>query len=143
MPKWMYAILLLIQAHFAASYLVPLDAAAQREFGGLLRWAWPWSEGDSGPLGQVTATSGVPFVGLILAAAAGGLLVLSVMALFGWWVPVSWWRGLAISGAVMSILLLAFFPGLTKLIPIAFGGLIIWLAFTERVAAGWEPSPGG
>ena len=34
-------VLLGLQAHFAASCLVPLDEQSQREFGGLLRWAWP------------------------------------------------------------------------------------------------------
>ena len=33
--KWLFAVLLVLQAHFAASYLVPLDSGAQREFGGL------------------------------------------------------------------------------------------------------------
>ncbi len=52
MAKWLFATLLVLQAHFAASYLVPLDREAQGAFGGLLRWAWPWSEGDSGPLAR-------------------------------------------------------------------------------------------
>jgi hypothetical protein len=38
--KWLFAALLVLQAHFAASYLVPLDREAQATFGGLLRWAW-------------------------------------------------------------------------------------------------------
>jgi len=54
MSKWMLVLLLGLEAHFAASYLVPLDAPSQREFGGLLRWFWPWAYGDGGPLGQVT-----------------------------------------------------------------------------------------
>ncbi len=73
MLKWLFAALLVLQAHFAASYLVPLDREAQGEFGGLLRWAWPWSDGDSGPLGQVMAYSGFPLSGFFLAATAGGL----------------------------------------------------------------------
>ena len=54
MSKWILVALLVVQAHFAASYLVPLNAPSQREFGGLLRWGWPWSDGDGGPLGRVT-----------------------------------------------------------------------------------------
>ena len=46
--NWLFAALLLLQAHFAASYLVPLDREAQATFGGLLRWAWLWSIGDGG-----------------------------------------------------------------------------------------------
>src|SRR5829696_7664213 len=53
MLKWLFAALLVLQADFAASYLVPLDRQAQGEFGGLLRWAWPWSDGGSGPLGKL------------------------------------------------------------------------------------------
>jgi hypothetical protein len=73
MLKWLFAVVLVIEAHFAASYLVPLDAQAQQTFGGLLRWAWPWSDGDSGPLGQVTVSSGFPLSGFFLAVAAAGL----------------------------------------------------------------------
>ena len=39
--KWLFAVLLVLQAHFAASYLVPLDREAQATFGGLLRWLGP------------------------------------------------------------------------------------------------------
>ena len=41
MSKWILIAFLVLQAHFAASYLVPLDEPSQREFGGLLRWLWP------------------------------------------------------------------------------------------------------
>ena len=51
MSKWLLAVLLVLQAHFAASYLVPLDRGTQGEFGGLLRWVWPWAIGDGGLLG--------------------------------------------------------------------------------------------
>ena len=39
MLKWPLAALLVLEAHFAASYLVPLDREAQATFGGLPRWA--------------------------------------------------------------------------------------------------------
>jgi hypothetical protein len=54
--KWLFAALLVLQAHFATSYLVPLDREAQGEFGGLLRWAWPWSIGDGVLLGRIPAS---------------------------------------------------------------------------------------
>jgi hypothetical protein len=41
MAKWLFAAFLVLQAHFAASYLVPLDRETQETFGGLSRWAWP------------------------------------------------------------------------------------------------------
>src|SRR5688572_16051808 len=70
MTKWVLVALLLLQAHFAASYLVPLDGRSQMEFGGLLRWLWPWADGDGGPLGRVTTASGLPTAGLFIAMAA-------------------------------------------------------------------------
>ena len=41
MAKWLFAALLVLQVHFAASYLVPLDRETQETFGGLLMLAWP------------------------------------------------------------------------------------------------------
>jgi hypothetical protein len=95
--KWLLAALLVLEAHFAASYLVPLDREAQGAFGGLLRWAWPWSDGDSGPLGQVTVSSGFPLSGFLLAVTSAGLFFLAALAMVGIWVPFSWWRVLLIS----------------------------------------------
>jgi hypothetical protein len=60
MSRWGLIVLLGLQAHFAASYLVPLDARSQREFGGLIRWFWPWSDGDTGPFGRITAGADLP-----------------------------------------------------------------------------------
>jgi hypothetical protein len=54
--KWLFATLLVVQAYFAASYLVPLYTEAQRAFGGLLRWVWPWLTGDGGILGRIPAS---------------------------------------------------------------------------------------
>jgi hypothetical protein len=98
MMKWLFVALLVVQAHFAASYLVPLDEQAQRTFGGLLRWAWPWAIGDGGPLGRMTST-GFPIQGFFLAVTAAGVLILAVLAVLGIWVPFHWWRVLAITGA--------------------------------------------
>ena len=137
MPKWLFAALLLLQTHFAVSFLVPLDAGAQREFRGLLRWAWPWSEGDSGPLGQVTVSDGVPLVGLFLAMGAGFFLVMAVLSVFGFIVPQAWWRYLTIAGAALSILLMVLFPGFTKLIPLAVAGAMIWFAVNTWSESTW------
>ena len=41
MSHWLLVLLLGLDAHFAASYIVPLDQAGQGAFGGLLRWFWP------------------------------------------------------------------------------------------------------
>ncbi len=132
--KWLFAVLLVLEAHFAASYLVPLDAASQREFGGMLRWAWPWANGDHGVLGTVTTSSGFPVAGFFIAVTAAGLLILAALAVAGWWVPFPLWRALAISGAALSILLMLLFFGPTKLVPIA-GDLLIIAAVLEY----WSP----
>jgi hypothetical protein len=122
--KWLLVLLLAVQAHFAASYLVPLDEQAQREFGGLLRWAWPWSIGDHGPLGRMEAT-GFPLPGFFLAMTAGTVLILALLALLHTWVPFHWWRTLAVAGAVLSLALLALFPGVTKILPAVTALLIL------------------
>ena len=131
MLKWLFAVVLVIEAHFAASYLVPLDAQAQQTFGGLLRWAWPWSDGDSGPLGQVTVSSGFPLSGFLLAVTAAVLFILAALAVVGIWVPLSWWRVLAIGGAILSLLLMVGFFGATKLLPIAVDLVVLWAAVTN------------
>ena len=133
--KWLFAALLVLQAHFAASYLVPLDTEAQGEFGGLLRWAWPWSDGDSGPLGQVTVSSGFPLSGFFLAVTAAVLFFLAALAVVGIWVPFSWWRVLTIGGVTLSLLLMAAFFGPTKLLPMALDLVVLWAAITNWVPA--------
>jgi fluoride ion exporter CrcB/FEX len=137
MLRWQFVFLLALQAHFAASYLVPLDEQAQREFGGLLRWAWPWAIGDHGPLGRMTAT-GFPLAGFFLAVTAATVLGLAALALLRTWVPFDWWRALAITGAVSSLCLMALFLGSTKLLPMATAlailaaGLGYWSPMTTR-----------
>ena len=133
MLRWAFVAVLAIQAHFAASYLVPLDEQAQRTFGGLLRWAWPWSIGDSGPLGRMTS-SGFPLPGFFLAATSAGALILAALAVARIWVPFGWWRPLAITGAVLSLLLMTLFFGFTKLLPIATALVILAAALKY-----WSP----
>jgi len=135
MSKWLFAALLVLQAHFAASYLVPLDRESQGAFGGLLRWAWPWSGGDSGPLGQVTVSSGFPLSGFFLAVTAAGLFFLAALAVVGIWVPFGWWRILAAGGAILSLLLMVAFFGPTKLLPMALDLVVLWAAITD-----WLPT---
>jgi|SRR5215212_387341 len=105
MLKWLFAALLVLQAHFAASYLVPLDGEAQATFGGLLRWAWPWAIGDGGLLGRM-ATTGFPIAGSFLAMTTAGVFVVAALAVMGWWVPFGWWRVLATGGAILSLFLM-------------------------------------
>ena len=137
MAKWLFAALLVLQAHFAASYLVPLDSEAQATFGGLLRWAWPWAIGDGGLLGRIS-TTGFPIAGFFLAVTTGGVLVLGALAAAGIWVPSGWWRPLAVVGSALLLCLMALFFGPTKLIPMAFalGTLYVALARPDLFATG-------
>jgi len=140
MAKWLFAALLLLGAHFTASYLVPLDSQAQQEFGGRLRWAWPWSDGDSGLLGQVTVSSGVPFSGFVLAATAAVLFFLAALAVVGWWVPFNWWRVLVTGGAIFSLLLMVGFFDPRKLLPMALDLAVLWAAITNSPQSWLQPA---
>jgi hypothetical protein len=136
--KWVLVVLLGLQAHFAASYLVPLDARSQREFGGLLRWVWPWADGDGGPLGRLTVAGELPLPGLLLANAAATLFGLAALAALGLWVPSGWLRPLAAFGAVLLLCLTVLFLGPTKLLPVVFalGTLYLILARPALFATG-------
>jgi hypothetical protein len=133
MSRWYFAGLLALQAHFAASFLVPLDEQAQRTFGGLLKWAWPWSVGDSGPLGRMTLT-GIPMPGFFLAVTTAGLLFMATLAVVRIWVSFEWWRWLAGLGAALSLVLMFLFPGLTKILPMATA-----LAILTAALGYWTP----
>jgi len=129
--KWGLFVLLLLQVHFAASYLVPLDKQAQGEFGGLLAWFWPWAYGDGGPLGQISTSGGFPIAGFYLAVTAAGVLALAALAVAGIWVPSAWWRPLATSGAVLLLGLMLVFFGPTKLLPLAAALATVYLAVLQ------------
>lgn len=131
MSKWVLVVLLGLQAHFAASYLVPLDKQAQGEFGGLLRWFWPWSDGDAGPLGHVTTTQDFPLAGFFLAVTAATLFILAVLAAVGLWVPSWLLRPLSIVGAALLVCLMVLFLGPTKLIPIGVALATLYLALAR------------
>jgi hypothetical protein len=135
MSKWLVAALLVLQAHFAASYLVPLDREAQGEFGGLLRWVWPWAIGDGGLLGRIPASGDYPLSGVFLAGSAAVVFFLAALAVVGIWVPFGWWRVLAMGGAILSLLLMAGFFGATKLLPMALDLVVLWAAITNWISA--------
>jgi hypothetical protein len=135
MLKWLFAALLVLQAHFAASYLVPLDREAQEEFGGLLRWFWPWAIGDGGLLGRIPASGEYPVSGIVLAGSAAVVFFLAALAVAGIWVPFGWWRMLVMGGAILSLLLMAAFFGPTKLLPMALDLVVLWAAITNWLPA--------
>jgi len=131
MSKWVLVVFLGMQGHFAASYLVPLDKQAQGEFGGLLRWFWPWSYGDGGPLGQVMVGHDLPTIGLFLALTAAALFGLAALAAAGVWVPSTWCLVLAASGAVVLVCLMALFFGPTKVTPMAIALCTLYIALAK------------
>jgi hypothetical protein len=131
LSKWVLFVQLGLQVHFAASYLVPLDEPSQHEFGGLLRWFWPWAYGDGGPLGQISTAAGFPIVGFFVAMSAAGVLALAALAVAGIWIPVTWWRILAAAGALLLLFLMGLFFGPTKLIPTAFALGTLYVAINR------------
>jgi hypothetical protein len=133
MFRWLAAAFLVIEAHFAASYIVPLDAQAKATFGGLLGWGWPWAYGDGGLLGQIQPGS-FPIVAFFVAVTAAGVFLLAALSVLGIWVPHSWWRVLAVTGAALSLFLMAGFFGPTKLLPMAADLAVLWAALTN-----WAP----
>src|SRR5215212_421103 len=133
--RWLFAALLVLQAHFAASYLVPLDREAQGTFGGLLRWAWPWSVGDSGLLGRIPASGEYPISGVWLGGGAALWCILAALAVVGWGVPFGWWRVLAMGGAILSLLLMVGFFVVTKLLPLGLDLVVLWAAISDRMSS--------
>src|SRR5688500_12191208 len=131
MTKWGLVALLALEAHFAASYLVPLDEGSKQEFGGSLRWLWPWAYGDSGAAGSLVEGQDLPLAGLLLAQAAAVTFVLSAMAAAGLWVPTGWSRWLASSGALALLVLMALFFGPTKLLPGAVAIATLYVALIK------------
>lgn len=130
----MLLVLLGALVHFGASYLIPLTKKDQGTFGGLLGWFWPWGVGDHGPLGEATS-AGSPVSGFFIAATAVLLSGLAALAVLGIWVPVGWWRTLAIAGAVVEVALMILFFGPRKLLPLAADIVVIAAA----VQAWWAP----
>ena len=131
MSKWLLVALLGLQAHFAASYIAALKQRDQGAFGGLLRWVWPWADGDGGPLGRITVGAGFPVPGFFLAVTTAAVFVLAALAAAGVWVPPGWWRPLAIAGATLLLGLMALFFGPTKLIPIGVALLTLYIALSR------------
>ena len=83
-------------------------------------------------------STGFPLPGFFLAAISATALILAALAVARVWVPFDWWRPLAITGAVLSLILMALFFGLTKLLPIATAlailaaGLKYWSPLATR-----------
>lgn len=112
-----------------------LDRDAQRTFGGLLRWTWPWSIGDGGILGRIPASGEYPISGIWLGGTAALLFILAALAVMGWWVPFGWWRVLCIGGSILLLSLMVGFLGATKLLPLALDLVVLWAAINDWISA--------
>lgn len=122
MSKWLWAVVLVIQAHFAASYVAPTQPHL-----GLFNYVWPWAVGDRGMFGVHPN-----LLGITLAGSAGLASLLAALAVAGIWVPQVWWRGLAMVGAALELVLMIGFFGPTKLLPIALDIALLAAILTHR-----------
>ncbi len=123
MSPWMWALLLAIQGHFAASYVAALPPELRLSW---FNYLWPWAKGDRGLFG-VWPT----FLGIILAGLAALASLLAALAVISMWVHHPWWRSLAMAGSALSLILMTGFFGPTKLLPIALN-LVVLLAVGVR-----------
>jgi len=71
-------------------------------------------------------------LGIALAGSAGLASLLAALAVAGIWVPPAWWRGLAMAGAALELVLMLGFFGPTKLLPIALDLAMLAAILTER-----------
>jgi hypothetical protein len=119
----------------AAMGLILLDRGAQREFGRLLRWAWPWSIGDGGLLGRIPASGEYLISGVFLAGAAALMFILANAGSDG--VVGSVWlvEGSGYGGAILSLLLMMGFFGAAKRLSVALDLVILWAAIIDRLPA--------
>ncbi|HEU5286905.1 MAG TPA: hypothetical protein VFV20_00740 [Candidatus Limnocylindria bacterium] len=140
MWTWLVVGLLVLQAHFAISYIVPIDRAnLDGWLPSLISWVFPWGQGDRGLLNASGSSEGFA-LGFFIAAAATLLSLGAILAVFGLVVPHDWWKALTIAGAVVSIVLLLGFFEPHKVVPIAFEAAVIvaivtrWAPLTEAAA---------
>jgi hypothetical protein len=124
MSKWLWALVLVIQAHFAASYVAPTQPHL-----GLFNYVWPWAAGDRGIL-RVHPN----LLGIALAGSSALASLLAALAVAGIRVPQAWWPGLAMVGAALELVLMIEFFGPTKLPPLALD-----IAVLAAVLTKWFP----
>lgn len=123
MSKWLWAVVLALQAHFGASYLAPTQPHL-----GLFNYIWPWAAGDRGVFGAHPNLLGIALGGIAAIVSA-----LAALAVVGIWVPHAWWRSLATVGSVLEIVLMIGFFGPTKLLPIALDLAVLAAVLVYRL----------
>ncbi len=77
---------------------------------------------------------GPNLLGIALGGATAIVSVLAALGVLDIWLSPTPWRGLAVAGAVLSLVLMIGFLGPTKLLPIALN-----LAVVAAIWTGWAP----
>jgi hypothetical protein len=78
-------------------------------------------------------------LGTALVAGTATLLVAAGLATAGWLIPASWWEGLVLSGAGLSILTLGFFFHPWLVVGLAIDAALLWAV----VVGSWQPAGAG
>jgi len=108
--KIVFGILLLLHGFIVCAQ----SSASFKPRGGTPNPAWlalfPANLGQSWLFGKlgVEQAAGVKALG-ILWLAAGFALIAAALGIFGFLIPLPWWRGLALAGALLSLLMLALY----------------------------------
>lgn len=124
-------VLLLLGAQFALTAFAPTPA-------GKAWLLWPFAD-DSKP--WLPLIGGLPkqggsLVTPLLAGLAGLCFLAAVLALFGWLVPVDWWRTLVLVASISSLLLFALYPSLWAIPPLLVDLILLW----GILAQNWSPA---
>lgn len=119
MSKWWWALILIVQAHFGASYVVATQPGL-----GLFNYIWPWATGDHGLFGTHPGILGIALGGM-----SGAASLLAALAVLGIWMPHAYWRVLATMGAGLLLVLMFGYLSPTKLLPILWAVAVLGLVW--------------
>jgi hypothetical protein len=124
-------LLLLLAAHLNLTAIVPAAAGQGPPpwwvGGGVL---WPFFA-DTRTL--VPPGEALDALTPILGIGAATLFLLAAAALVGWIVPPSWFAGLIVVGALLSIVLQVIWISPWALLPLLVSGLLLWAVFGVHV----------
>jgi hypothetical protein len=116
--RWLVIITLLFGAHFALTAIAPGDKTL---------FYWPFAK-DSKPTLDILG-SATKSVTQLLSVVAGLCLLASVMAIFDWLIPSTWFSPLIIIGTAASILLFMIYIGINAVVPLAIDAFLLWGVF--------------
>jgi len=132
--KFLLAGFLLAHALIHVSYLTP---APPKTAGGP---EWPFELTRSWLVTGLQLDPAIARVlGVALIAVTSTLLVAAGLATVGWLVPPSWWSGLVVSGAALSMLTLALYFHPWLILGVAIDGALLWAVLVGE----WLPLGAG